>query len=206
MVSFDRQYSREWDMREFRDQTRHLNKNEIRGWANEHLSLLGRGSEGHVYQLNQETVLKIPDDKQNAKIEYDAFSDTNHREVTPQTYGHHPEWYWMAVEYVEPFRGGEWDAVFEYLPAYQDMCRRRNKDPALAFRKVLSAIQFGTTPATRWALGVWRGLPPREYRWFEGIVGVYDDLDLVVRDVIPENLGIDSDNRLVLIDIYTRGV
>jgi hypothetical protein len=172
---------------------------EVRYHINRHHDLIGEGSEAKVYELNNRTVIKVAD-SEKTRGEYVIFADPQYRDVTPNVRGHHPKWYWIAVERVDPLEHGDWDRIFDHLSSFYDVYRDYDelKHPAAIFDQVLLDLDG---QASFSIFDVWPQVREEEREWFHQVVEMYHDLGLNVRDVRPENLGVTDGGDLVIVDI-----
>lgn len=81
--------------------TSDLTFSETKQYLDTHYERIGSGDEADVYALNEDIVVKISN-RENLRGEYVIFADPQYDLVTPEVYGHHPDWYWIAVEKVDP--------------------------------------------------------------------------------------------------------
>lgn len=68
-----------------------------------HYERIGSGDEADVYALNEDIVVKVSN-RENLRGEYVIFADPQYDLVTPEVYGHDPDWHWIAVERVDSLR------------------------------------------------------------------------------------------------------
>lgn len=155
--------------------------------ADELFQKIGSGIESHVYRINSEKVLQISS-KENNKIEFMVFSDTQFDEVTPDAFKHGSNWGWITMENAE--------LISPRNPTY-------NRVKGIAE----SYVGRSPDPIGDLVASIWAGEAPESYDgndFFDGLAKVYKKIGKRPRDMIAENFGF-LDGRLKLIDIATLG-
>lgn len=159
---------------------------------------VGRGSEAVVFEVDDYRLLKLTIFPDNARAEYVIFSDPDFQKVTPEVYGHGPDWEWYVVERVRDIR--RWEVMFKFFPTLESIDNLQ--DRVTAFSDILAELQSGGELPE-----IWSRMNRSEREWFEKIVRLHDLLDLdglALFDIGPKNLGVDRDGNLVLFDILTQ--
>jgi hypothetical protein len=179
-----------------------LNEDDTYLYIDSNFNRIGKGAESYVYEISDDTVVKVSNPK-NMRGEYVIFADPKFESVTPGVKGHHPKWYWIAVERVEEITS--WKQVFENLPSFEEVFGGRESsvfDLAEAFQDVLLELDGQLT--TRDIRDKWDQLSEDDRRWFQQIAELHKTLDVEIVDIGPGNLGVTRDwpPDLVLIDIH----
>jgi hypothetical protein len=190
------------DVQDLLEVTEDMTLEETQSYFRNHLNLIGRGTEAEVYGLNAQTAVKKTHPV-NARGEYVIFADPQYEDITPEVRGHHPDWYWIAVERVEPFEPGAWERVFEYLPSFERVYGDTPSYFMLAetFQNALLEANDQLTPED--IRSQWDRVDSDERRWMNKVVDIFNDLGMRIGDIRPSNLGVDQDGNLVVVDIRT---
>lgn len=206
--------SKQWTVDTLKERTDHLDIEACLEFLADHLNLLNKGSEAEVYELGPKVVIKASERPANARAEYVIFSDPRYDLVTPDVYGHHEQWAWIAVERVRPIEAYNWDIVESFFQDLTSLMEETGPHTSLnqfTIHDVLSYVQDGKSLGISSldesdVRSIWNRLRRDEKIVIQKIVDLYDDLGQDVADVSPKNFGIDLDKKLVLIDISTHGI
>jgi hypothetical protein len=157
--------------------------------------VLGSGVESKVYEADSDTVIKISQSSKNLRGEYVVFADPQFSYVTPDAIDHHEAWKWIQVEKVNTIGEGNWQELFSRLPETRHILSQSSSDIARGFEQAVRKMP-------EWV----DDLPEKERAFFKNIHDLHDALDVRAIDVNPGNIGIDSENNLVLFDIFLDNV
>ena len=167
--------------------------------AGKYFKWLGSGGESTVFAVDRHRVVKISDDRQNMRAEYITFINSEYQYVTPDAYAHQDTWMWILVERIEPLEIGHWQAIWDYLPTFQERAEELPRKTIDNFIDGVRAIQDGL-PLQQWI----DQLPDKERRFFYDLADLHTDLGLKAADIRPSNMGWDDGGRLVLYDVFTQ--